>query len=228
MKTRFLAVCLLMGAVLAGCAGQPGYTDYKHANADLFVKSNHCAAAELIRYLLPDLGYISGGPDEGCIRKNWRGTVALGGYGQSIGFSAHAGKTGYDISPPSTLIIASLANLDALNRSSTLGRVISEQVSATFTKTGYQMRELKLGHSVYVRQQGELMLTREIRELARIHDAQAVVAGTYALSSEQVYVNLKVIRPQDNVVLAAHDYVLPMDKNIRRMLRTEQPKPGHR
>lgn len=226
MKIRFLAVYLLVAAILAGCASESNYSGYKHASEDLFVKSNHCAAAELIRYLLPELGDKFGGPDEGCVKKGWRGAIALGGYGQSIGFAAHAGKTGFDIRPPSTMVIASLVNLDALDRSSTLGRVISEQVSATFTKTGYQMRELKLAHDVFVRQQGELMLTREVRELARVHDAQAVVVGTYATGRERVYVNLKVIRPQDNVVLAAHDYVLPMDRNIRKMLWNWQQ--GHR
>lgn len=149
MKIRMFAVYLLMSAVLAGCAGESSYSGYKYASDDLFVRSNHCAAAELIRYLLPELGDKFGGPNESCIKLGWRGPLALGGYGQSIGFAAHAGKTGFDIRPPSTLVIASLVNLDALERSSTLGRVISEQVSATFTKTGYQMRELKLAHDVF-------------------------------------------------------------------------------
>lgn len=223
MNKGFFALFAVLAIVLTGCANDSGYNGYKQAQDDYFVRSNHCAAAELIRYLLPDLGEDFGGPGQNCRKGGWRGTVALGGYGNSIGFAAQAGKTGFDIRPPSTLVIASLVDLDDLNRSSTLGRVISEQVSATFTKTGYQMRELKLGRSIYVRHQGELMLTREVRELARVHDAQAVVLGSYATSREHLYVNLKVVRPENNVVLAAHDYVLPMGKNIRRMLWSRQP-----
>lgn len=127
-------------------------------------------------------------------------------------------QLGYNVPAPSTLIIASLANVDALERSSTLGRIISEQVSAEFTRTGYRMRELKLRSNIYIQEQGELMLTREVRELARNYDAQAIVVGTYATSRDFVYVNLKVVHPQSNVVLAVHDYALPMNRNIRRML----------
>src|SRR5690554_3027731 len=49
---------------------------------------------------------------------------------------------------PSTLVIASLANVDALETSSTFGRIVSEQISAEFTKSGYRMREMKLRNSV--------------------------------------------------------------------------------
>lgn len=127
-------------------------------------------------------------------------------------------QLGHSVSPPSTLIIASLVNVDSLENSSTLGRIVSEQISAEFTRTGYRMRELKLRNNIYIQQQGEMMLTREVQELARNYDAQAIVAGTYATSREFVYVNLKVIHPQSNVVLAVHDYALPMNRNIRRML----------
>lgn len=120
----------------------------------------------------------------------------------------------------STLLIATLVNIDALDRSSTLGRLVSEQVSARFTQTGYHMVEMKLRNSVYILQsQGELMLTREIQELASEHSAQAVIVGTYGESKDFVFVNLKVVQPGTNVVLAVHDYALPVDDNTRAMLR---------
>jgi hypothetical protein len=119
------------------------------------------------------------------------------------------------------LIMATVVNIDALDKSSTLGRLISEQVSGRFTQAGYRMLEMKFGNAVYVkRDQGELMLTREIDSLAKNHEAQAVVVGTYGQSSDYVFVNLKVIQPGSNVVLAVHDYVLPQDASIRSLLRS--------
>ncbi|MDI3514316.1 MAG: hypothetical protein PWP40_1545 [Rhodocyclaceae bacterium] len=45
------------------------------------------------------------------------------------------------------------------------------------------MIEMKFRNNVYMaRDQGEPMLTREIRDLANSHNAQAVVVGTYAQS----------------------------------------------
>ncbi len=126
----------------------------------------------------------------------------------------------YSVAPNNTLIIATLVNIDELENSSTLGRLISEQISARFTQKNYRMVELKFRHNVYMAQgQGEFMLTREIHELANTHSAQAVIVGTYAQSRDFVYINLKVIQPNTNTVLAVHDYALPLDENNRHMLR---------
>lgn len=120
---------------------------------------------------------------------------------------------------PGTLIIASLANVDALDESSTFGRIVAEQISAEFTQSGYRMRELKLRTSVGITEEGELMLSRDVQRLAREYDAQAVVVGSYAESRNFVYINLKVIHPGSHTVMAVHDYALPMDGNNRRLLR---------
>lgn len=117
------------------------------------------------------------------------------------------------------LLAATVVNIDSLERSSTLGRLISEQVAGRFTQAGYRMVEMKFGNAVYMkRDQGELMLTREISNLAKTHDAQAVVVGTYGESKDFVFVNLKVIQPTTNVVVAVHDYVMPLDASMKSLL----------
>ncbi len=229
MRIYFLAALLTTGAILTGCQ-QEGVKEVNYADAerDLFVKSNQCAASEVLKHLLPEIG--KNNLSKECIgtvieeeRNFWpdkKTEVVLGGYGQSVSFVGLSGHDGYSVQPPSTLMIASLANVDNMNVSSTLGRVISEQVAATFTRNGYRMRELKLGTELVIQEGiGEMMLTREGQNQLRSFGAQAVVAGTYATSREFVYVNLKVIHPQKNVVLAVHDYTLPMDRNVRRMLQ---------
>ncbi|WP_119155196.1 FlgO family outer membrane protein [Caldimonas tepidiphila] len=118
------------------------------------------------------------------------------------------------------LIVATVVNIDALERSSTFGRLVSEQVSARFAKAGHRMVEMKFSNNVYMkRDQGEMMLTRELRDIAATHDAQAVIVGTYGESSDFIFVNLKVIQPHTNVALAVHDYVLPVDGTTRTLLR---------
>lgn len=122
-----------------------------------------------------------------------------------------------------TMLIATLVNVDALDRSSTLGRMVSEQISARFTQAGQRMVEMKLRNNVYISQtQGELMLTRELHELAGTHNAQAVIVGSYGEGRDNVFINLKVIQPSTNVVLATHDYALPISDDVRMMLRTKR------
>lgn len=117
------------------------------------------------------------------------------------------------------LIVATLVDINALERSSTMGRLISEQISGAFSRSGYHMIEMKFRENVYIKKtEGELLLTREITDVALLHNAQAVIVGTYAMASDIVYINLKVVQPGSNIVLAAHDYALPIDNNIKAML----------
>jgi TolB-like protein len=124
------------------------------------------------------------------------------------------------LSPNQPLIAATLVSIDDLERSSTFGRLASEQISARFSQTGLRMIEMKFRDNVYMRRdQGELLLTREIQHVAQSHQAQAVIVGTYAVSKDAVFVNLKVIEPTTNVVMAVHDYALSKDADMRSMLR---------
>lgn len=117
------------------------------------------------------------------------------------------------------LIVATVVNIDALDQSSTLGRLVSEQISARFSQSGNKMIEMKFRANVYMkRTEGELMLTREISEVARLHNAQAVIVGTYGVSGDTVFVNMKIVQPGNNMVVAAYDYALPMNREVRSML----------
>lgn len=119
------------------------------------------------------------------------------------------------------LIMATIVNIDALEQTSMLGRLVSEQLSTRLAQGGMKMLEMKLRNSVYLKRgQGELMLTREIGEVASTHNAQAVVVGSYAETREAVFINVKVIQPSTNLVLAGHDYVLAKEGTVRSMLQT--------
>jgi hypothetical protein len=116
--------------------------------------------------------------------------------------------------------MATIVNIDALEQTSTLGRLVSEQVSTRLAQGGLNMLEMKLRNSVYLkRNTGELMLTREIGEVAQAHNAQAIVVGSYAETSDMVFINLKVIQPNTNTVLGGQDYVLAKEAIVRSMLQ---------
>lgn len=120
-------------------------------------------------------------------------------------------------------IVATVANIDQLEQSSTLGRLISEQVSSRLSQMGHQVVELKLRNGIYMkRNEGEFLLTREIKEVASAHRAQAVVLGTYAESASYIHVSLKLVNPANSMILSAHDYTLPLDRQVRSMLRKSQ------
>ena len=116
------------------------------------------------------------------------------------------------------IIVASLVNIDDL-QSSRLGRAISEQLYTRLTMNGYTVVELKLRGNIFVKEgAGELLLSREVKEITRNHQAQAVLVGTYAPSMSSLFVDIKLVGVGDNQVIAAHDYALPIDGDIRALL----------
>lgn len=116
------------------------------------------------------------------------------------------------------ILVATLVNIDSLTESSRLGRVVSEQLQARLSQHGYSVVELKLRGNLFVKQdQGELLLSREIKDITTNHKAQAVVVGTYAVASSNVFINLKIVG-NDNILLGSYDYSLDLDANTKVML----------
>lgn len=117
------------------------------------------------------------------------------------------------------LLVATLVHVDRLQESSRLGRMVSEQIATRMVQSGLNVTEVKLReHLVLQPGQGELLLSRQAREVSHAHRAQAVVVGTYAMSASVVYIHLKLVSPVGNTVMAAHSYSLPMDANVRALL----------
>lgn len=117
------------------------------------------------------------------------------------------------------LIVASFVNINDLNESSPLGRSISQQFATVFTQNGFRVIEMLLRKDIYIKQDsGELLLSRELKNISNIHHAQAVIVGTYAVGETRVYVTAKVINADTSIVLSAYDYSLPIDKDTKALL----------
>lgn len=123
------------------------------------------------------------------------------------------------IDPTRAVLVATLVSVDRLDESSRLGRTLSEQLAGGLVQRGVQVIEPRLRDNLAISiVQGELLLSRELHDLSRTHNAQAVLVGTYSATVRAVYVSIKLVHPVGNVVVAAVDYVLPMDENVRGLL----------
>ena len=117
------------------------------------------------------------------------------------------------------VLVASLVNIDRLSESSRLGRIFAEQIAGRMVQRGLRVTEVKLRDNLVLhRDQGELLLSREVREVSQAQNAQAVVVGTYAVSASVLYISLKLVNPVGNNVVAAHNYAVPVDENVRTLL----------
>lgn len=134
--------------------------------------------------------------------------------------AADALLQGVSLDPRQPVLIATLVDLDDLERSSRWGRLASEHLAARLANRGVRVKELKLRNQIFMAQaSGALLLSREVTELSLEHDAQAVVVGTYTVGGDTVYVSLKLIRPEGNTVMSAHDYSFALGERNRALMR---------
>lgn len=178
----------------------------------------HPIAATLLAFPMLLAGCSTPDPQAENAASAARSSEALVGASYKAGDALLAQLAG-KLAPDQPLLMATIVNIDALDQSSTLGRLVSEQIATRMVQGGVRMVEMKLRNNVYFkRDQGELMLTREIGQVAQTHHAQAIVVGSYAESRDVVFINIKVIQPNTNHVLAGYDFALTKDGIVRPML----------
>ncbi len=107
------------------------------------------------------------------------------------------------------IMLTSFVNLDKLDQSSSLGRLMAEQVGARFTQRGYLVIDPRLdADNIHiVPRSGELALSRKLQNLSKQHHVQAILVGNYSVAQEstqdKLFVNLKLIRVRDNLVISS-------------------------
>ena len=120
------------------------------------------------------------------------------------------------------LLTGTFVNINSMEDSSAMGRIIAEQISSRFAQEGFTMIEMKLRRNVFIQQLGgEFVLSREVMSLSQVHNAAAVIAGTYAVGRRNVYINARLVRAADNLVLAAYDYSMPLGPDAKALLASE-------
>ena len=129
--------------------------------------------------------------------------------------------TGFDVAAAGggPVLVATIVNVNDLSRSAPLGRTLSEQYASHMATSGFNVKEIKLRGDVFVREgQGELLLSREIKDIARNHNASLVLVGTYSAAANYTYVSLKLVRTEDSRIVRGYDYALPNDRDVQRLL----------
>ncbi|MBT0662856.1 hypothetical protein KI809_00955 [Geobacter pelophilus] len=170
----------------------------------------------LVLTTLPGCAYLRGCQSESCCSDE--GDCLMSASYQAVDQMLAEIPASRRLPKERAVLVATLVDIDTLS-GSRLGRTLSEHLSTRLTKNGYKVVEMKLRDSIFVKQsEGELMLSREVREIGRNHEAQALLVGTYSESRGRVYVTIRLVGAADGTVISAHDYLLPIDANVRALL----------
>jgi len=121
---------------------------------------------------------------------------------------------------PGPIGVTTFVNVDDLSTSSTFGRMYSEQFMSELAMRGFDVVELRHADALhFLSTTGEFALSRDVAAVRRERDLGGIIAGTYVVSPERVYLNARLIDPATSVVLSAATAEMSKTKEISKMLR---------
>ncbi len=111
-----------------------------------------------------------------------------------------------------TVIVTTFVNLNDLYRTSSLGRYISEQLVSEFQQAGLNIIEIRKSPSIMISKDfGEYGLSRDMEELDFVHQAQALVVGTYTFSDGKLFLNARLLQNRDGLILSSGSLAFNID-----------------
>ena len=109
-----------------------------------------------------------------------------------------------------SIIAASFVNINDLEESCPLGRIVSEQISSRMAQNGFRILDMKLRqNTVYIKERkGEFLLSREIKKISEAHSSGYVIVGTYTVAERSIYICARIVNTTDNSIVTGYDYQL--------------------
>ena len=118
--------------------------------------------------------------------------------------------------------VSTFVSLDNLYATSSLGRFLGEQLLSTLQQAGLEVIEVRKTPGMMVSPyHGEYALSRSMDEIGLVQGAQAVVVGTYTVAGQEIFINARLLRNDDNRVLSSASLVLPIDGMTANLLANE-------
>lgn len=115
---------------------------------------------------------------------------------------------------------ASFVNQDDFDESSSFGRYIAEQLFYEFNQRGFPVREYRYPGNVAVRPgEGEFILSRNVGTLSLRGKDVAFVTGTYYREADNIFINARMVRGSDGLVLRTAQLIVRNNALVQDMFR---------
>ncbi|MEW6220465.1 MAG: FlgO family outer membrane protein [Thermodesulfobacteriota bacterium] len=122
----------------------------------------------------------------------------------------------------STLSVVTFVNLNHLYRTSAFGRYLGEQLAGELQRAGLNVLDVRKTPGLMVQEGfGEYGLSRDMDELSFVHPAQGTVVGTYTCAGDEVFLNARMLRNTDAMLLASVTMVFRQNEVVRALLADE-------
>lgn len=123
------------------------------------------------------------------------------------------------------VVINSLVNVDDLGQTLAFGRIVSDQITSAFHRSGYLVTGMELPTELFTKNDtGILQLPEKTKEALVTAGAKAVVIGSYAPGRNSVYVSLRVVDISNQNIISSTDYAVAMGPDAKVLTTAPQPQ----
>ncbi|MCX7946107.1 MAG: FlgO family outer membrane protein [Hydrogenophilus sp.] len=116
------------------------------------------------------------------------------------------------------ILASTFVNLDHIDDTSPLGRVLTEGLVARLQVRGWNLYDVRLSRAVAVTPEGEFVLSRDPKRLEYQYAAAAALTGTYSVGSNEVLIHARITDVSSGVVVSSAEVRLPIDGEVARLL----------
>lgn len=120
--------------------------------------------------------------------------------------------------PEDAVLTSTFVDLDNLESTSQMGRLLQSHAGARLVQLGYTVKEVNLRNTMKINPgDGETILSRDLSQLTPDQPVQAILVGTYSINNRTLYITAKLINPVNRNIISAQSYKLCMDDNLLAM-----------
>ncbi len=118
------------------------------------------------------------------------------------------------------VIVTTFVDLNDLTKTSVFGRMMAERMIDEMSRRGFRMLEVRRAQDLFMKKDvGEMILTRDVAELADSTQARAVLAGTYVATETSIIINARLIDTRSPQVLSTVSFEVAMTDEIEGLLK---------
>lgn len=133
-------------------------------------------------------------------------------------------RGGPTVAADHTVVVTTFVDLNDLEKTSVFGRMMAEKLLNELNRQGFQVVEVRRAQDLFIKKSvGEMILTRDIEELAKKTNARSVLAGTYVATTEAVIINARLIDIKSPEIISSVSYEVLLTEEIENLIRGIAP-----
>jgi TolB-like protein len=165
--------------------------------------------------------FVSGCTKNFTLNKEWRSldppetqqtTETAGKFNDKMmTLAVQLDKNAVNRNAQNTFIVTSFTNLDKLSETTSLGRLIAENLMHGLQVHKWQVFEVRLTKGIDINEAGEFSLSRDISKLKDEYKISGIVTGTYSVAEGNLTINARVIDINSGIVLSSAQSYIPLN-----------------